>query len=225
MYDEGYTEQVGDVQVTVTGQPRGLLNFKVKDSGVKAHHSDGVQRDSAEDKPTFGLMFPAGVPFEDQLLTRVAMLYMRGAKKYGDRNWEKVSSEDTLEHNRESFLRHAIKFYMGVEDGEDHAAATVWNVNAVLLGRRRLDDDIEEELEPVKEYVFPYLAGMADRLAGKFTRHSVMARSYTEARAAFDAWFAEWEVPLDLARQRMTGNPELVTCEGITDDEAGYGPE
>ena len=42
-------------------------------------------------------------------------------------------------------MRHVIKFLLGVEDGEDHAAAVVWNVNAVDLTRKKIDAKEQEE--------------------------------------------------------------------------------
>lgn len=119
---------------------KGLRNaaYTTKDSGKRAEHSDGVVRDTNDGKPRFDLMFPRGVPYDQQLMTRVAELYARGGVKYGDRNWEKSETEETLAHHEAAFMRHATKFLCGVEDGEDHAAAIVWNVNAVDLTRRKL---------------------------------------------------------------------------------------
>src|ERR1700744_4900809 len=57
-------------------------NYVTKDSGEKAVHSDGVQRDTQVGKTKFTLMFPRGVPMKDQLMVRIAELYTRGAEKY-----------------------------------------------------------------------------------------------------------------------------------------------
>lgn len=132
--------------------------WTVKDSGKKAEYSSGMRRDTTEGKPKFNLMLPEGVPYEDQLLYRVAMLYMRGGVRYGDRNWEKSCNPEDLAHHTDALWRHFVKFVLDVQDGEDHAAAVVWNVNAVLLTRRNMlreleradaaaveDDDIEYE--------------------------------------------------------------------------------
>lgn len=112
--------------------------FTVKDSGSKSQYEDGMQRDSTDGKPRFDLMFPRDTPYEEQLLTRVAMQYERGGEKYGPRNWEKSSSEESLAHHEAALMRHVVKFLTGTEDGEDHAAAIVWNVNAVDLTRRKI---------------------------------------------------------------------------------------
>jgi hypothetical protein len=123
--------------------------FVTKDSGSKAEYSDGMRRDTTAGKPKFTLMFPEEVPYEEQLLTRVAALYERGGKKYGDRNWEKSCTEESLAHHEESLMRHVVQFLLGVDDGEDHAAAVVWNVNAVLLTRWNLAR--EEANPPAKQ--------------------------------------------------------------------------
>ena len=46
-----------------------------KDSGEKSKYDDGMVRDSSAGKPQFSLMFPKGIPYEEQLITRVADLY------------------------------------------------------------------------------------------------------------------------------------------------------
>lgn len=150
-----------ETEQAIADANKSQLGFVTKDSGKKAVYEDGMQRDTTEGKPMFGLMFPEGVPYEEQLITRVADLYARGAVKYGDRNWEKSCTPKSLNHHREAFWRHAVKFFLGVQDGEDHAAAVVWNVNAVELTRRNIrlreadaaavaDDDLDEELPAQK---------------------------------------------------------------------------
>jgi hypothetical protein len=136
------------------------MEFVTRDSGDKAVYADGMQRDTSEGKPKFGLMFPKGVAYEDQLLTRVAGLYARGGEKYGDRNWEKSSTEESLAHHEEAFWRHAVKFFLGVNDGEDHAAAVVWNINAIELTRRNVLKNQIGEIEVAKAAVQEDLAAM-----------------------------------------------------------------
>jgi hypothetical protein len=123
--------------------------YVTKDSGEKAVHSDGVQRDTQKGKRLFSLMFPKGVPMAQQLIVRVADLYTRGAEKYGDRNWENSKSADTLAHHEDALWRHFMNFYFNVQDGEDHAAAIVWNINAVELTRRNLQgSEVRQEITP-----------------------------------------------------------------------------
>jgi hypothetical protein len=139
------------------GNPEDDPEYITRDSGEKAVHSDGVQRDTQKGKRLFTLMFPRGVPLAQQLFVRVADLYTRGAEKYGDRNWENSKSQDTLDHHEAALWRHFMNFYFDVQDGEDHAAAIVWNINAVELCRRNLqgsapdtrltDEDIARAVE------------------------------------------------------------------------------
>jgi Domain of unknown function (DUF5664) len=124
--------------------------FVTRDSGAKTVHSDGVQRDTQQGKTLFPLMFPRGVPMAEQLIVRVAELYTRGAEKYGDRNWEASGAEDTLDHHTEALWRHFMNFVFEVQDGEDHAAAVVWNINAIEQTRRNLaameqDRELDEQ--------------------------------------------------------------------------------
>jgi hypothetical protein len=112
--------------------------YVTKDSGEKAVHSDGVQRDTQVGKTKFTLMFPRGVPMREQLFTRVAELYTRGGEKYGDRNWENSCAPDTLDHHLEALWRHFMSFFFEENQEEDHAAAIMWNVNAVELTRRNI---------------------------------------------------------------------------------------
>ena len=83
-------------------------------------------------------MFPKDIPYEDQMITRVAALYARGAEKYGARNYENSKTEDSLAHHEDSLMRHVIAFLLGTDDGEDHAAAAIWNAIAVDLTRRNI---------------------------------------------------------------------------------------
>jgi hypothetical protein len=141
-YDENYLRELKE---EIKGQVDGsrpfdkrALKYQTKDSGKRFESPDGMVRDTSEGKPQFTLMFPKGIPFEDQLMTRVADLYHRGGVKYGPRNWEKSSTEEALAKHEDCLMRHVVKFLLGVEDGEDHAAAIVWNVNAVDLTRWKL---------------------------------------------------------------------------------------
>ena len=127
--------------------------FTTRDSGSRAEHSDGVIRDTQEGKTKFTLMFPEGVPMEDQLIVRLAELYTRGGEKYGDRNWENSNSEETLAHHQEALWRHFMNFYFNVQDGEDHAAAVVWNINAVELTRRKIRDQAFKEYVDVSQEI------------------------------------------------------------------------
>lgn len=69
-------------------------------------------------------------------LRPLAIHYARGAAKYADRNWEKG-----LETGRtvSSLLNHLDKLKHGLID-EDHRAAVVWNLFALMFAIPRLRD-------------------------------------------------------------------------------------
>lgn len=104
-----------------------LGRYETKDSGVRAEYDSGMVRDTDEGKARFELMFPVGVPYKDQFLTRFAELLARGAEKYTDRNWEKATGKEEMERFKSSAIRHLMQWAAGEED-EDHAAAVVFNL-------------------------------------------------------------------------------------------------
>lgn len=175
------------------------LPFQVKDSGVTAEYADGMRRDTTEGKPRFDLLIPTGMPYEETLLYRAAMHYMLGGKKYGDRNWEKSRTAESLGHHTEALWRHFMKFVSRVEDGEDHAAAIFWNLNAVLYTQWRLEqelakadasavqdddiDDVDEDLPKIMtvEEAFAY----ADEAANPSDDDVVIAEDVLRRRQAF----------------------------------------
>lgn len=95
--------------------------FEVKDSGARQSFDTGAVRDTQEGKPRFDLIPP-------KALTRVAMLYANGAKKYGDRNWEKGMPASRF---YASALRHLFQYGKGDLD-EDHLAAVIFNCLAII---------------------------------------------------------------------------------------------
>lgn len=97
-----------------------LPKYETKDSGKRITYKSGFTRDTDEEKPRFDL-----IPIE--LLTRLAELYTRGAKKYGDNNWKTATSKPEIERFKQSAWRHFIEFQSNRED-EDHAVATIWNI-------------------------------------------------------------------------------------------------
>lgn len=121
-----------------------MTDFVTHDSGSMSEYGDGMRRDATTGKPMFSLMFPKGVPYDEQMITRLAALYARGAEKYGARNHEKSSTEESLAHHEDAFLRHVFKFLLGVEDGEDHGAAVLWNTIAIDLTRRNIQKSKKE---------------------------------------------------------------------------------
>lgn len=71
---------------------------------------------------------------------RLAGWYELGAGKYGDRNWEKG-----IPYSRcvDSAKRHLDKFVMGMRD-EDHLAAAVWNLMAIMDYQERGMDEFDD---------------------------------------------------------------------------------
>jgi hypothetical protein len=99
---------------------------EVKDSGQRQEFDTGSRRDTQEGKPRFSLV-PTGP------LTRLAMHYTNGAKKYGDGNW---MLGQPLTRFLDSLERHVIAFKNGETD-EDHLAAIAWNAFALMYFQDR----------------------------------------------------------------------------------------
>ncbi len=108
-----------------------MTDYIVKDSGARESYPSGMVRDTQEDKPKYTLI---PLPF----LTRLAMLYTRGAKKYGERNWEKADSIEELERFKASAFRHLIQ-WLNLETDEDHAAAVTFNLAAAEAVKTKLE--------------------------------------------------------------------------------------
>jgi hypothetical protein len=105
------------------------MSYVTLDSGKRAEFASGMVRDTDDGKPRFDLLFPVGVPFADQFLTRCAALMARGAAKYAARNWEQADSTVELDRMKSSAARHFAQWVAGEVD-EDHAAAVVFNLLA-----------------------------------------------------------------------------------------------
>lgn len=110
----------------------------VKDSGKRQEFSTGSVRDTQEGKGRFDL-----IPTD--ALRRLAQHYENGARKYGDRNWEKGQP---LGRYLDSAFRHLVCVLEGKVD-EDHASAVSWNLfgyihtlEAIKAGKlpKELDD-------------------------------------------------------------------------------------
>jgi hypothetical protein len=114
----------------------------VKDSGARQDFKTGSVRDTNEGKPRFDLITPVA-------LFELAMHYSHGAKKYGDRNWEKGQP---LHRYIESLERHLFKEKMGFVD-ENHAAAIIWNAMAYLHTKRMIEaGDLPKDLDDMPKY-------------------------------------------------------------------------
>lgn len=98
----------------------------------------GGVREAVGDRARFELLVPLDVPYEHQLLTRLAVHMAKGAEKYADRNWESFSDPAALERCKSSALRHIFQWATGTDDGEDHAAAVIFNLMAAEHVARKL---------------------------------------------------------------------------------------
>jgi hypothetical protein len=94
---------------------------EVKDSGKRQEFDTGSLRDTREGKGRFDLLSPF-------VLERDAKHLENGARKYGDRNWERGQP---LSRYYDSAVRHLNKYMMGYRD-EDHLAAARWNIAALM---------------------------------------------------------------------------------------------
>lgn len=105
----------------------------VNDSGNRENFDTGSVRDTREGKGRFDLIphYP---------LKRLAQHYENGAKKYGDRNWEKGQP---LMRFIDSAERHLNNIKSG-DRSEDHESAVLWNI----MGYMYTLDKIESGLLP-----------------------------------------------------------------------------
>jgi hypothetical protein len=115
----------------------------VKDSGKREEFDTGSKRDTREGKGRFDLMSPF-------VLARDARHLENGAKKYGDRNWEKGQP---LSRYYDSAIRHLNKYLMGLRD-EDHLAAARWNIAAIMHTEEMIKLDLlPAELSDLPEWL------------------------------------------------------------------------
>lgn len=112
-------------------------SYVTKDSGKRAAYDSGMVRDTQEGKPRFDLIEPKGWPYEEQLMTRWALLMARGAEKYDDRNWELGEGQEELDRAIASAERHLKQWKHGKVD-EDHACAILFNVQAAEFYKWKL---------------------------------------------------------------------------------------
>lgn len=139
-----------------------MPEFETKDSGERAQFDSGMQRDTEAGKPRFDLMLPLNVPYEEQMITRLAALFGRGSVKYDARNWEQADSQDELDRMKSSAFRHFMQWMAGETD-EDHAAAVMFNLIAWESTSYKIDRAIDglqpHEVEAVAQIIADVRAG------------------------------------------------------------------
>lgn len=105
-----------------------MKKYETLDSGKRQEFDTGARRDTQEDKPRYDLLpTPA--------LRRVAELYARGAKKYGENNYQRGIPFSRV---YASLFRHLIAFREG-DKSEDHLAAVAWNAFALIYYEEQIE--------------------------------------------------------------------------------------
>ena len=106
---------------------------EIKDSGNRKEFSTGAVRDIQEGKGRFDL-----IPYE--MMERLAKHYEAGAKKYGERNWQKgIPSWSCVN----SAMRHLAKYNDGWKD-EDHLSAVIFNIAAIMYYEKNIPETLKE---------------------------------------------------------------------------------
>lgn len=117
------------------------MTYETKDSGKRQEFASGMVRDIQEGKARPDLLFPIGVPYNDQFIVRCASLLARGAEKYESRNWEKASGQEELDRFKASAFRHFLQWLTGDTPEEDHAAAVVFGLLGFETLKWKLEND------------------------------------------------------------------------------------
>uniref|UniRef100_A0A6H1ZPN0 dATP/dGTP diphosphohydrolase N-terminal domain-containing protein n=1 Tax=viral metagenome TaxID=1070528 RepID=A0A6H1ZPN0_9ZZZZ len=119
------------------------MDYTIKDSGERREFDTGAVRDVSGGKGRFDLL-----PF--LALWDLAKHYEKGCGKYGPENWLKGIP---LRVMFDSAMRHSTEFFLGLEDGENHLIAAIWN----LMGLYELKKRIEFGLLPSELDDIPYI--------------------------------------------------------------------
>ena len=94
--------------------------FDVKDTGQREQFNTGSKRDTG-DKERFDFISFIG-------MWRLSIHLAKGAKKYGDHNWEKgMPASQMINHA----IRHIYLWLQG-DDTEDHLSHSTFNLMAVV---------------------------------------------------------------------------------------------
>lgn len=111
------------------------MDFVTKDSGKREQFESGMVRDTQDDKPRYDLVDRA-------FLKRWAELMARGAKKYGENNWKKATTEAEFTRFQSSATRHLFQWLEG-DASEDHAAAVAFNIAGAEMVAERLKNTVK----------------------------------------------------------------------------------
>lgn len=110
--------------------------FIVKDSGKREEYSGGMIRDTQEGKIDWWRVYVG------PMLKRWAIHVTKGNQKYPDvkpgvPNWTLAAGEEELHRFKASAARHFAQWFADDMD-EDHAAATIFNMNGYETLKERL---------------------------------------------------------------------------------------
>lgn len=128
-----------------SSDPRYLDKFIIKDSGERKSFSSGMARDTSEGKIRYSRCA------DGPMLKRWAIHLTKGAQKYKDvrpgvPNWTLASGDVELARFKESAFTHFMDWFYGIED-EDHAAATIFNMNGAEYVKERISNDLRAQPE------------------------------------------------------------------------------
>src|SRR3989344_1367220 len=136
--------------------------FVTKVDDLKTLES-GAKRDNAEGKGSYDLISPFA-------LKRLALVYERGVKQKGARNWEKGIP---LSRCLQSSIRHIYQYIEGLRD-EDHLMQAAWNLFAVVhfeeLIKRNL---ISSDLNDLPNYSWGDFKNSIEKANGDFLREEI----------------------------------------------------
>ncbi|MEK6757724.1 MAG: dATP/dGTP diphosphohydrolase domain-containing protein [Nanoarchaeota archaeon] len=115
--------------------------FETKCEDLKELDS-GAKRDNNEGKGAYELISPLA-------LKRLALVYERGARQKGARNWE---NGVPFSRCAQSAIRHIFQFLEGMRD-EDHLMQATWNLFAIAHYEECIKRGIlPKELDDLKKY-------------------------------------------------------------------------
>ena len=115
--------------------------MQIKDSGTRRQFDSGAVRDMQEGKGRMDLLPWCAI-------MRVARHFEAGAKKYGDRNWERGIPLNSF---MDSAARHYAK-YMEGEIDEDHLCAAATNLLMAMWTEEKKPDMQDIPTREVNKY-------------------------------------------------------------------------
>jgi len=157
----------------------------------------GSVRDNAEGKGRWDL-----IPYYP--LLRVAVHFENGAKKYGDRNWEKGQP---LNEYLSSAMRHLMKFANG-ENGEDHLSACIWNCMAFIETENKITQREAfnaDQIEYLMENLHPTIAKRIREALHDYNLKKKLNEMGTELKDKIDKATFKYAVMLDKDKEREEG--------------------